>query len=113
MALFCSSCNTPSPVEARFCRLCGAPLKTAAGTSGPISPLAQTVPLSVDGRTTDGLSVDDPHRNPDTARVSSGEVEALLQSQRLAQQRMGTEDGNGSSDYYSGEHFAAPTSSSL
>lgn len=113
MALFCSSCNTPSPAEARFCRLCGAPLKTAGGASGSISPLAQTVPLSADGRTTDGLPVDDPHRNPNTARVSSGEIEAILQGQRLPPPPAAANDGDSVSAHDSGEQYAAPTTSSL
>lgn len=112
MAFLCPSCNASTSAEARFCRLCGAPLKTAIGSSGPISPLAQTVPLSVDGRTTDGLPLNDPQRNPNTARVGSGEIETLLHSQRLAQQRL-AENGDGFSASYDGEHYAAPTTSSL
>lgn len=113
LTLFCPSCNAPSPSEARFCRVCGAPLKTAAGVSGPISPMAQTIPLSADGRTTDGLPVDDPHRNPTTTRVSTGEIDALLHRQRLAQQRAEENGGDGVSAHYAGEHYAAPPTASL
>ena len=110
MPFLCPSCNSPSPLEARFCRLCGAPLKSAGGSSGPISPLAQTVPLTVEGRTTDGLPVDE--RNPNTARVNSAEMDKILHNQQLAQSMAAGNGGHGGS-HYSGEHYAAPTTSSL
>ena len=113
MAFTCSSCNAPSPPEARFCRLCGAPLKTAASASGPISPLAQTVPLSADPRTTDGLPMDDTRRQSDTRRVGSAEIDAILQRQRLQSGPVTPPDGDGSSAQYVGEQYAAPTTSSL
>lgn len=113
MALFCSSCNAPSPAEARFCRACGAPLKTSAGASGPISHLAQTVPLSADPRTTDGLPGDDPRRSADTMRVSNGDLDAILQGRHVAQPRPAGNDGEGSSAPLPAEHYAAPTTSSL
>lgn len=113
MAFTCSSCNAPSPPEARFCRLCGAPLKTAASKSGPISPLAQTVPLSAEPRTTDGLPMDDPRRQADTRRVGSAEIDAILERQRLESGPVTPPDGDRISGQYLGEQFAAPTTSSL
>ena len=67
--------------EARFCRLCGAPLKAAGmhDSEAPISPLAQTVPLSGEGRATDGLSQDEPlHTAAETSRVGRAEIEDIL-----------------------------------
>lgn len=113
MAFTCSSCNAPSPPEARFCRLCGAPLKTASSASGPISPLAKTVPLSADPRTTDGLPMDDPRRQADTRRVGSAEIDAILERQGLESGPFNPNDGNRVSAPYHGEQFAAPTTSSL
>ncbi|MEP6707973.1 MAG: tetratricopeptide repeat protein [Pyrinomonadaceae bacterium] len=113
MAFTCPSCNAPSPSEARFCRLCGTPLKTAASASGPISPLAQTVPLTAEPRTTDGLPMDDPRRHADTRRVGSAEIDAILQRQRLESGPVAPPDGDGGSSGYLGEQYAAPTTSSL
>ena len=114
MPLFCSSCNAPSPSEARFCRLCGAPLKTTSGASGPVSPLAQTVPLSAEPRTTDGLPGDDPRRGADTVRVSNGDLDAILQGRHVAPPRAAAaHDDEGTSAPLPEGHFAAPTTSSL
>jgi tetratricopeptide (TPR) repeat protein len=67
--------------EARFCRLCGAPLKTSGihESDAPISPRAQTIPLTGEGRATDGLAADDPlHSAPDTSKVGRAEMENIL-----------------------------------
>jgi tetratricopeptide (TPR) repeat protein len=67
--------------EARFCRLCGAPLKLASLHDGnaPISPLAQTIPLTGEGRATDGLAADDhQHSSPDTSKVGRAEMDSIL-----------------------------------
>jgi tetratricopeptide (TPR) repeat protein len=67
--------------EARFCRLCGAPLKPAGIHDGDahVSPLAQTIPLTGDGRATDGLAADDhQHSAPDTSKVGRMEMESIL-----------------------------------
>lgn len=114
MPLFCSSCNAPSPSEARFCRLCGAPLKTTSGASGPVSPLAQTVPLAADPRTTDGLPGEDPRRSADTVRVSNGDLDAILEGRHVGQPRpAAANDRDGTSAPLPEGHFAAPTTSSL
>ncbi|HEX8846101.1 MAG TPA: tetratricopeptide repeat protein [Pyrinomonadaceae bacterium] len=79
--------------EARFCRLCGAPLKAGGGdaSDAPVSPLAQTVPLTGEGRATDGLSADDSRRTgSDTSKVGRAEMENLL---RRAQARQSNDDG--------------------
>ena len=67
--------------EARFCRLCGTPLHVGRAREGeaPVSPLAQTVPLTGEGRATDGLGPEDARRPaPSTSRVDRAEMEDLL-----------------------------------
>jgi tetratricopeptide (TPR) repeat protein len=67
--------------EARFCRLCGAPLKPTNTHDGDahVSPLAQTIPLTGEGRATDGLAADDhQHSSPDTSKVGRAEMESIL-----------------------------------
>lgn len=69
--------------EARFCRLCGTPLKVAGGRDGeaPVSPKAQTIPLTGEARSTDGLGQDEPRRPaPNTSRVGRAEMDKLLRS---------------------------------
>jgi len=69
--------------EARFCRLCGIPLKVGGGRQdgAPVSPKAQTIPLTGDGRSTDGLGQEEPRRPaPHTSRVARAEMEKLLRS---------------------------------
>ncbi|OLE51939.1 MAG: hypothetical protein AUG51_20300 [Acidobacteria bacterium 13_1_20CM_3_53_8] len=81
MAQVCPNCGASSPQEARFCRLCGTPLRRdGAGVSDlSVSPIAQTVPLTGESRSTDGLPPDDPRRpSPDTSRVAHAEIERLL-----------------------------------
>lgn len=77
----CSSCGAESQAEARFCRRCGAALRTNSSddSSQLVSPLAATVPLSDIGRATDSLSPEDPLRSgPETARVNRAELDSLL-----------------------------------
>lgn len=86
MVRTCSSCGVITAPEARFCRHCGAPLRVAAsaGDNGPISPLAQTVPLSNEGLTTSGLGSDDAGGSgAETKRVGRTEMEHLLRRSRL------------------------------
>jgi tetratricopeptide (TPR) repeat protein len=61
--------------------LCGAPLKPASlhDGDGHVSPLAQTIPLTGEGRATDGLAADDhQHSTPDTSKVGRAEIESIL-----------------------------------
>jgi hypothetical protein len=77
----CPNCGAKSVPEARFCRSCGTPLKVAGGhdTDPPVSPLAQTIPLAGEGRTTDGLSADDQRPNAsNTTKVGREEIEQIL-----------------------------------
>lgn len=90
MARLCSSCRATSTLEARFCRYCGAPLKVSGPrdeAEAPISPLAQTVPLTDDGRTTEGLTATDGlgQTTPDTAKMGPAEMENILRRSRLEQ----------------------------
>ena len=90
MARLCSSCRATSTLEARFCRYCGAPLKVSGERDedeAPVSPLAQTVPLTDDGRTTEGLTATDgPGQTaPDTAKIGPAEMENILRRSRLEQ----------------------------
>lgn len=78
----CPNCGTTTTPEARYCRRCGTPLRGAAQGNGAevISPLAATVPLIDEGRTTDGLA-DDPRRPAgETTRVNQAELEAILRA---------------------------------
>ncbi len=66
---------------ARFCRSCGAPLMTGSASDGdaPVSPLAQTIPLTGEGRATDGLTSEEARRAAaDTSRVGRTEMENFL-----------------------------------
>lgn len=75
----CQHCGAYHAPEARFCRTCGAPLDSAGAQSGPISPRAQTIPLTNEARPTGGLAAgDDPHISYDTSRVGLPEMERLL-----------------------------------
>lgn len=77
----CPGCGAMPVPEARFCRLCGAPLKPTSLHDGdaPVSPLAQTIPLTGEGRATDGLAADEhQHGSPDTSKVGRAEIESIL-----------------------------------
>ena len=82
--------------EARFCRLCGTPLKVSGGREdrGPVSPKAQTIPLTGEPRSTDGLGQDEPRRPaPNTSRVARAEMEKLLRSAAADAKPSGDGDG--------------------
>ena len=67
--------------EARFCRLCGTPLKAGRHqeNESAVSPRAQTAPLKGEGRSTDGLAADDPRRGAgETSKVGRMEIEEIL-----------------------------------
>jgi hypothetical protein len=77
----CPGCGATTTPEARFCRRCGAPLKTGGGheTSASISPVAQTVPLADEGRATDGLAAEESQRlGEGTSRIKRAEMDDLL-----------------------------------
>jgi tetratricopeptide (TPR) repeat protein len=82
MVNLCPICGSTPMAGARFCRSCGSPLNTAPlhDSSGKvISPLAQTIPLTGEGRATDGISADDTgYSSLDTARVKQDEMERLF-----------------------------------
>ncbi len=77
MAKRCPGCGAATVPEARFCRLCGTPLHAGRAREGetPVSPMAQTIPLTGEGRSTDGLGHEEAR---DTTRVARAEVEDLL-----------------------------------
>lgn len=84
MAQVCPNCGASSPEEARFCRLCGTPLRRTTSSTGEasISPIAQTVPLKNEGRSTEGFPPDDPRKtSADTTRVARSEMERLLKGE--------------------------------
>lgn len=87
MSRICAKCGATAAPEARFCRHCGALLRIAesAAEHGPVSPLAQTVPLSGDALTTSGLGSDETGRpTPETKRVGRTEIEHLFRRSPLA-----------------------------
>ena len=114
MVSTCPNCGVVTPPEARFCRHCGAPLRTGAtlGGSETVSPLAQTVPLSGEGLTTSSLGTDESGRPaPETKRVRQAEIEHLFRHTRLEvatddQKKM---DGNAAAD----SDYAAPQTGEL
>jgi tetratricopeptide (TPR) repeat protein len=61
--------------------LCGAPLNSKSLRDGDahVSPLAQTIPLTGEGRATGGLAADDhQHGSPETSKVGRAEMESIL-----------------------------------
>lgn len=82
MTRICPGCGTETVPDARFCRKCGAPLRATGqhGDSETISPQAATIPLRDEGRTTDGLSPEDPRAGAhETSRVSRADMDSILQ----------------------------------
>jgi tetratricopeptide (TPR) repeat protein len=91
----CSGCGAMPVPEARFCRLCGAPLKPAGihDSDAHVSPLAQTIPLTGEGRATDGLAADDPlHSSPDTSKVGRAEMDSILRRVQAEYENGGKND---------------------
>ena len=87
MTRTCPSCGTAAASEARFCRRCGTPLPRVTSARPPddefVSPQAATIPLSEEGRTTNGLAPDELGRpNADTTRVNRSELDELLRTVR-------------------------------
>lgn len=77
----CPGCGATATPEARFCRRCGAPFRIGGGhdTDSPISPMAQTVPLADQGRTTDGLLTEESQQlATGTSRIRRTEMEDML-----------------------------------
>lgn len=81
MKKHCPSCGANIAPESRFCRRCGTPLRTTTDDGSVVSPMASTVPLSGEGRTTNSLDADDQVRpSLNTTRVNRGDLDALLRS---------------------------------
>lgn len=81
MDKLCRICGSTPLQGARFCRVCGTPLKAtgAAESSDPVSPLAQTIPLVGEGRPTDSIASEEAGYNVQhTARLKQEEMERLL-----------------------------------
>lgn len=110
MVKACPSCGTAAAPEARFCRLCGAPVKLASHQDGPISPLAQTVPLTGEARSTDNFPPGEQKRAAETSRVKREEIEHLLRRPSIEH---APEDNNGPIIIPVAQDFAAPTTSEL
>src|SRR5436305_15284384 len=90
----CPGCGATTVPEARFCRLCGAPLKAGGlhENQSTISPKAQTAPLKSEARSTDGLAADDPRRGAaETSKVGRVEIEEILRRVE-ADYRKGSEE---------------------
>jgi tetratricopeptide (TPR) repeat protein len=87
----CPNCRATAALDARFCRQCGAPLRTETATENSVSPLASTIPLkdandvrptgnfppTTTGNDTGNLDRD-PRHTPQTARVDSTELNDML-----------------------------------
>lgn len=86
MVRSCPHCGVAVAPDVRFCRHCGTPLKVSAtfGENEPISPLAQTIPLSSEGLTTSSLGADEKGGPaPETGRVRAAELDELLRRPRF------------------------------
>lgn len=109
MSRLCPTCGTRAAPEARFCRLCGTLLKTAGSDSAPVSPRAETAPLSDEGRTTRGLSTEDG--GADTHKVARAEIESLLR--RTAQPHTSRQETQSTEGAQESDSYAAPATSAL
>lgn len=92
----CPGCGATTTPEARFCRRCGVPLKITGGHDGEaqVSPQAQTIPLTDEGRTTDGLWAEESHElATGTSRIKRAEMEDMLR--RVSREHA---DGDGHAD---------------
>jgi tetratricopeptide (TPR) repeat protein len=88
MAKLCPGCGATPVAGARFCRVCGTPLKRtgepADGDGGAVSPGARTIPLTNEARPTRGMA-DDPHAPvTNTSKVPRAEMDDLLRRPRAA-----------------------------
>lgn len=109
MSRSCPNCKTPVADEARFCRLCGTPVKAANRESAPVSPGAATAPLADEGRPTHGFPGEDSAAGasaPNTSRVRRAELENLLRTSPAS-----TETGGPGGDKQ--ETYAAPETNAL
>lgn len=121
----CPGCGSSTTQEARFCRVCGAPTKAFDASDGQVSPQAQTIPLTEDIRSTDGLSKEERQKQKaaTTSKISRVEVEKLLQRGHTAEQE---DDGGAAAQAghqslaaeqteasVADESYAAPTTSEL
>jgi hypothetical protein len=107
----CSKCGSLTPPEARFCRHCGAPLRSVNtfGNNESISPLAQTVPLSSEGLTTSSLGTDEAEGTAaETKRVAHAEMERLLRQSRFEVAPDGRNDGDDAT-LLNSDYAAPPT----
>lgn len=108
----CPNCGTTCAIEARFCRLCGTPLKPAVSGGEPVSPGANTAPLTDDGRTTHGLSTEDGSASaPETARVRRAEMESILR--RPAPAPSSQREANNAQAFTDNEATAVPVTTAL
>lgn len=94
--------------------MCGTPLKAAVTKGEPVSPRAETVPLSDEGKTTRGLAEDG---GADTHKVGRAEMESLLR--RPSSPPASRQESNSAQEEEEekavpdGEAFAAPATSAL
>jgi tetratricopeptide (TPR) repeat protein len=83
----CPSCGTSALPAARFCRMCGIPLPHLSVDEEQSSPLAVTIRLNGEGRTTDNIDEAQNNLN-NTRRVERDELERLLQfSEEIPKQK--------------------------
>jgi tetratricopeptide (TPR) repeat protein len=109
----CLNCGTPSAAEARFCRLCGTPLRQT-GNAPPVSPGAATVPLTDEGRTTSGISTEDGNASaPETARVRRAELESILRRPAPASSPSSRQEKEDAQLFTDPQSTAAPETSAL
>ncbi|MDQ3650699.1 MAG: tetratricopeptide repeat protein [Acidobacteriota bacterium] len=87
MTKTCPSCGAVATSETRFCRKCGTPLSGAASVNSPdtVSPLAPTIPLTSEGRTTDGFNPSDEPwlSSSETTRVNRADLDAIMNPKQV------------------------------
>lgn len=106
----CPNCGALCAKEARFCRLCGTPLRVANGNA-QVSPGAATVPLTDEGRTTNGFPTEDGQASaPDTSRVRRAEMENIL---RRSAQAQGSPSEDGSAPVLTSEEEEASVTTAI
>lgn len=111
----CPKCRTACAMEARFCRLCGTPLKPSVTDGELVSPGAKTAPLTDEGRTTHGLSTEDGSASaPETARVRRAEMESILRRPAPAAPAPSSQrEANNSQAFADETTVAAPVTTAL